>query len=64
MARPHPRTPDQRIAIVTQLLAHGRDYGVVSAFSRTHTVSRPTLSAPRDRVQQAICLQAAGAPQA
>ncbi len=54
MARTHPSTPDQRVAIVTQLLAHDGEYGLVTALSRAHAVSRPTLYAWRARAQQAL----------
>ncbi len=54
MAHAHPSTPEERIAIVTQLLAHDHAYGVVTALSRAHAISRPTLYAWRDRAQQAL----------
>jgi transposase-like protein len=54
MAHAHPSTPEERIAIVTQLLAHAHEYGVVTALSRAHAISRPTLYAWRARAQQAL----------
>jgi hypothetical protein len=54
MAHAHPSTAVERIAIVSQLLAHAHEYGVVTALSRAHAISRPTLYAWRDRALQAL----------
>src|SRR3712207_6595108 len=54
MAHTHPSTPAERIAIVTQLLAHAHEYGIVTALSRAHAIARPTLYAWRTRAQQAL----------
>jgi transposase-like protein len=54
MGHTHPSTPAERAQYARQLLAHGGEYGFVTALSRTLAVSRPTLYTWRDRAQQAL----------
>lgn len=62
MGQAHRSTPEQRAQWAAIMLAHQGEYGIVSALSREHQVSRPTLYAWRD--QASLALGAAFGPPA
>ena len=43
MGQHHGSTAEHRAQVVSQMIAHAGEYGVVTALSRTHGVSRQTL---------------------
>ena len=45
MGQRHASTPEQRAQVVSQMIAHAGDYGLVTTLSRTLGVSRQTLYA-------------------
>ena len=54
MGYTHARTPRERMAWVSYLLAHTGEYGVVTALSRAARVSRQTLYSWMERGQAAL----------
>jgi len=54
MVQRHASTPAQRAQVVTQMLAHAGDYGVVTQLSRTLGVSRQTLYTWASRASHAL----------
>ncbi len=54
MGYTHARTPSERMAWVSYVLAHAGEYGAVTALSRTARVSRQTLYSWMERGQAAL----------
>jgi hypothetical protein len=50
----HPTTPAERVPVVAHLLAHEGEYGLVTALSRAHEVSRDTLYDWRERSRAGV----------